>query len=388
MSIERRRSRSGPWRYTVRVKHMGRSVAAKTFARKTDAEAWEREQYRAIQFGEFIPPKQSLKPFSEVATEFLESRHGQVVPHTWRTDRDNLANTPPEWARLPISAITEGDILDHLTDQLKVKAYSTVARARTTLSAVFQYAVRERMRLKNPVREVPMPHGEQRVERADAVNAFTDDELLSTISQQRDLNAWMAEITEFLSLTGLRWSELRAVRIKSLQDLPFPALHISRAQSDGYAEKGTKTRMPRRVPLTARASEIAHERAGARAPNEYLFVSKTGKQLKGGLFRRYVKWTETSRGHTIHDLRHYAASSWLRAGIPVHQVAQWLGHKNPSTTLRVYAHVLGEGQEVAAIKHLDAKRPVHTEYTRTIGDTNLRAVAADFAPEGIQADQQ
>ena len=106
-------------------------------------------------------PSQSKKPFADVVDEFLESRVGQVAPHRWRTDRDNLANTPASWARLPVSAITEGDVLEHLTEQLQGKAHSTVARARTTLSALFQYTLREKMRNKNPVRAVPMPAGEQ-----------------------------------------------------------------------------------------------------------------------------------------------------------------------------------------------------------------------------------
>ncbi|MCU1523291.1 MAG: hypothetical protein JWO18_185, partial [Microbacteriaceae bacterium] len=47
-------------------------------------------------------------------------------------------------------------------------------------------------------------------------------------------------------------------------------------------------------------------------------------------------------------------STWLRAGIPVNQVSQWLGHANPNTTLKIYAHVLGEEQDTAAIARLDA----------------------------------
>ncbi len=351
-------------RYGVRIKHQQRVVGYKTFDRKADAEAWEREQYRAIQFGEFTPPSQSDKTFAQVMDEFLRARVGQVVPHTWRTDRDNLANTPRTWATLPISAISESDVANHLTAELRTKAHSTVSRARTSLSALFQFAVRERMRLKNPVRAVPMPSGDQAAEVEDEVNAFTDDELSATLAAQTQLNPWMAEVTEFLSLTGLRWSELRATRVDHLQDVPYPALRVTRAQSDGYAEKGTKNRTSRRVPLTARAHEIARSRASGRAAKEYLFVSKTGKQLRGNLFRRYVRWANTAPGHTIHDLRHYAASHWLRSGIPVHQVAQWLGHRNASTTLRIYAHVLGEAQEVAALRHLDGLTPVRTESAR------------------------
>lgn len=377
MSIEHRRTQSGASRYQVRIKHNGRIVAMETFLRKSDAETWEREQYRAIQFGEFIAPKQSSTPFSTVVEEFLDSRVGQVAPHTWRTDRDNLANTPRSWAGLPISTITESDILTHLTSELNTKAYSTVARARTTLSALFQYTVRERMRLRNPVRDVPMPSGAQTKMSKGEVDPPTDDELAEILSLQAQLSEKYAEVTEFISLTGLRWSELRAVRIRGLQEIPFPGLRVSRAHSDGYLEKGTKTKSSRTVPLTARALEIARHHAGMRKPGDYLFVSKMGKQLAGNLFRRYIKWPSTSLGHTIHDLRHHAASSWLRAGIPVHQVAKWLGHKNASTLLRIYAHVLGEKQEIAALKHLDALGAVRAEFALDVADPNLRAALHD-----------
>ena len=52
----------------------------------------------------------------------------------------------------------------------------------------------------------------------------------------------------------------------------------------------------------------------------------------------------------LHDLRHVHATTLLRAGVPVHVVAARLGHADPSITLRVYAHVLGEQlAEAAAI---------------------------------------
>ena len=40
-----------------------------------------------------------------------------------------------------------------------------------------------------------------------------------------------------------------------------------------------------------------------------------------------------------HDLRHTAANRLLSRGIHPEQVAEMLGHANPSITMRVYAHV-------------------------------------------------
>ena len=50
----------------------------------------------------------------------------------------------------------------------------------------------------------------------------------------------------------------------------------------------------------------------------------------------------------LHDLRHVHATTLLLAGVPVHVVASRLGHADPSTTLRVYAHVLREQAAGAA----------------------------------------
>jgi integrase len=50
----------------------------------------------------------------------------------------------------------------------------------------------------------------------------------------------------------------------------------------------------------------------------------------------------------LHDLRDVHATTLLLAGVPVHVVANRLGHADPSTTLKVYAHVLREQAAGAA----------------------------------------
>lgn len=353
VSIERRQTRKGEPRYVARIKSGGRLVASKTFRRKGDAATWEREQYRRLAFGEFVPPARSAIPFAVVATQFLDSRRNQISPHSWRTDRDNLAGVPGWLAARPLSAIGESEILAYLTEQLQTKAPSTVQRAKTTLGAVFAYAVRELMITRNPTRGVRMPSSPARITKD--VGTFTAEELVHTLEQQHQLRPQLAVVTEFLSLTGLRWSELRALRVRDFQRHPFPAIRVSRAHSEGYTEKGTKTGQTRLVPLTRRAEHLAESRSIGRSPDVYLFASVTGLQLRSDRFRRIIAWSTTAPpGRTIHDLRHYAASAWLRAGIPVNQVSHWLGHANPNTTLKTYAHVLGEAQELAAIQRLNA----------------------------------
>ena len=52
----------------------------------------------------------------------------------------------------------------------------------------------------------------------------------------------------------------------------------------------------------------------------------------------------------FHGLRHTCATLLLRAGEPVHVVAERLGHSDINITLNTYAHVLPDMQQSAATK--------------------------------------
>jgi integrase len=53
-------------------------------------------------------------------------------------------------------------------------------------------------------------------------------------------------------------------------------------------------------------------------------------------------------GVRLHDLRHFAVSRMLGAGVPVRTVAGRLGHANVATTLNIYAHFLESSDADAA----------------------------------------
>ena len=50
----------------------------------------------------------------------------------------------------------------------------------------------------------------------------------------------------------------------------------------------------------------------------------------------------------LHDLRHTAATLLLSRGVNVKVVSEMLGHADISITLRIYAHVIPNMQQVAA----------------------------------------
>lgn len=174
----------------------------------------------------------------------------------------------------------------------------------------------------------------------------TSKRLKSRLANVREKRADIADVYEFMSLTGVRWGELRAIRVESLSEAPFPQLIIERSHSDRYEEKDPKSWRGRRaVPLSPRALAILQHHATAKEPGDYLFTNQYGGQLAVGVVRKFPL------GFHRHALRHYAASTWLRLGTPVHEVAEYLGDE-PRTVLAVYAHVLGEQQRRDHVRRL------------------------------------
>jgi integrase len=55
--------------------------------------------------------------------------------------------------------------------------------------------------------------------------------------------------------------------------------------------------------------------------------------------------------HRPYDLRHACLSTWLNAGVPPAQVAEWAGH-SVDVLLRVYANCV-EGDDEVALKRIE-----------------------------------
>jgi integrase len=61
-----------------------------------------------------------------------------------------------------------------------------------------------------------------------------------------------------------------------------------------------------------------------------------------------------------YDLRHAAVSTWLNAGVPAAQVAEWAGH-SVDVLLRVYVKCIAGQQGEAKRRIEDAMRPLEAE---------------------------
>ena len=347
MSIQTRQTKAGKTYYFVRVKSGSQLVATKAFDTKRAAETWERNQKHLLEAGRPLPPKRSFT-LNELVTMFLAARVGGN-PHTVDTDRNNLAALPAAMLARPLASIHADDIRGHLLAELRGgKKPSTVARAKTTLSALFTYADEQGvLHQPHPVRTMKKIPELGVAQRAISSNEVpTPKQVAAVLAALRERRSDIADVFEFMSLTGVRWGELRSIRVHWLSEVPLQQLNVERSHSDRYDEKAPKSwRGTRPVPLSPRALAIFRQHAARKKLDDYLFTNQQGGQLSVGVVRKFPL------GFRRHALRHYAASTWLRLGTPVNEVAEYLGDE-ARTVLAVYAHVRGEGQRRDFVRRL------------------------------------
>ncbi|MGD9751942.1 MAG: tyrosine-type recombinase/integrase [Acidimicrobiia bacterium] len=238
---------------------------------------------------------------------------------------------------------------------------ATVRRAHGILRRALQQGVRWEWIGSNPAAAASPPRVPHR---APTVPAAA--ELRRILDAAREANPDLAMFVLVAAATGARRSELVGLRWTAV-DLEHRRVTIDQAivtGVDGLIEKDTKTHSARRVALDATTAGALAEHRGRQEER----ATQVGVRLQPDAFvfswdplgaepwrpesvSRSFRLLCTNLGLTdvrLHDLRHYVATQLLAAGVDVRTVAGRLGHRNPSTTLNVYAHFVPTADAHAA----------------------------------------
>jgi site-specific recombinase XerD len=207
-------------------------------------------------------------------------------------------------------------------------------QAYRTLKTFFRWCVETGALQENPLRGFTM-----RTPRT-LPDVPTEDELRTVLAACREDFHGLRNRSVILVLAdaGLRASELLHLLVEDWRPADR-GLFVR----DG---KGRKDRVAFIGPTTARALKAWLARHPAPSLEAFLFTDRRGRPLK---YRHLVQilhrlsakagLPDHRRLHP-HALRHFAATSWLRAGAGLDEVRRLLGHESLNTTLR-YSGLVG-----------------------------------------------
>lgn len=239
-------------------------------------------------------------------------------------------------------------------------APSTVRQIHNVLTASLDQAVRWGWRTDNPARLATLPP-----QRQAEIPAPSPAAVLTAIEAADDEFATFLRVS---AAVGGRRGEVAALRWSAV-DLDAGKMRIVSAlveSADGRIfEKDTKTHQARRVALDQgtvdalqdwrRLLEKRASECGVKLLSDGFVFSA---EVDGSRPWRPYRWTSVWRrvrekagidgSVRLHDLRHFAATRLLDAGVPVKTVSTRLGHARPATTLNVYAQFIPASDRAAA----------------------------------------
>lgn len=309
----------------------------------------------------------------------------------FNTNRRGAGEPPADYAAaiawvarnsLPIDKLQDAatvraalDALTKLPDGNDAAA-TTVNRKRFAFHQALEYAIESKELPSNPLDTVKWrrPRTSEAVDRRSVVNPAQARQLLTAVRSHSDYGAQLEAFFALLYFAGLRPGEALDVRHADLQ-LPergWGEVWLSRsnpqpgkAWTDDGAPGKSKTLKHRgrgegrTVPLCPELVAILRHHLdsyGTAADGRILkgqqgatsLVSKStyAKVWRGARAKALGNLAATPLGKRPYDLRHACLSTWLNAGVPATQVAEWAGH-GVDVLLRIYAKCLDGTQDAA-----------------------------------------
>ncbi len=343
--------------YRARYRDSQHKVHTKNFCTKKDAEDYLDVTQPKVKSGEWVDPNLGKVTIGEWHQKWLASRV-KIKPTTRAGYSELYTNlVAPTFGTTRLTAVTHEDIQVWVVGLLDSGlSPSRVRQAHQVLSAMLGYAVKTGRLTRNPAVGIELA----RVTRAKEMRILTPEQL----HVLADAAAPYTTAILTLGYCGLRWGELVALRVRSV-DLLRRRLVISESATD------VSGRLVFGTPKSHRVREVTGPRvmfnflegyiSGAgRGPDDLVFKSEGGGPLRNSNFRSRVFAPALARAGlppmTIHELRHSAASWLISIGATVLEVQNQLGHSSATITLNTYSHLF-EGSLDTLATRMDAAAP-------------------------------
>lgn len=365
-------------RWSVRWNEANGKQLSRSFNRKIDAKNFASAITAQVDRGDYRDKAAGQLLVREVFTEWEPT----TVNNKQKTRDDRMSlwrvHVEPYWAEWKISNIRKTDVSKWIATMSSEKVGNrTIQRAVGVLRGTLQYAVDAEMIAVNPAVGVQLPKtivrrrnylSIKQVEKLAQEMLEPPEELGLGEAEKAVYAAFHSQyptVIRVLAYTGIRWAEMSALRVDSIDfDTRRFDIHRTDEHDGGKYKDGTpKNHKRRTVPFPSTLAPELRNLTKDKAPGDRVFQSDRGKMLRGSNFRRrqYVPALDRIRKNeptfpllTIHDLRHTAASIAIQAGANVKAVQRMLGHASAKMTLDTYAELFDSdldrvGSEIDAL---------------------------------------
>jgi integrase len=310
-------SRSWLIQYRVHGKQRRESLGDCRRVSLEDARKIAKKRFAAIELG-VDPSAERAKArlatntaltLGATVARYLEAKRDTLRPATMTAAERHLTRHWKPLANRPLASIARADVAAALQSIIRQHGKIAAARARTNLSALYAWSIREGLTEANPVIGTNRPdEGAQSRDRV--------------LNERELVNIWNAcgdndggRIVKLLILLGARKTEIGGLRQNEI-DLEKGILTVSGAR--------TKNHHSLKLSLPSIAIELL--RIVPRRGDEYVFG------LHG-----FVSWSDLKTeiderskvgGWRLHDLRRSAATHMADIGVQPHVIEEILNHRS------------------------------------------------------------
>lgn len=227
-----------------------------------------------------------------------------------------------------------GESIYAFLHQLKAKEYasSSISRMLISIKVLFRFLKKEGLISQDIAKHFETPKIWQLIP-----ESLSQEEIIDLLAQPKSEDAAGSRdkaILELLYATGMRVSELCALKISDLSD-DFVKV-LGKGQKERLIPVG-------RAALVAIDHYLIHYRGKAES-GEPLFLSRNGRPISRvwvwSRIKTYAEAAGIRKSVSPHTLRHSFATHLLENGADLRLIQELLGHEDISTTDR-YTHVAG-----------------------------------------------
>ena len=366
------RRKEGRWSIAVELPRKNGRRNRKEIYGRTQAEARDKWlEYQRTAASQPSAPASGEMTFESFTKRMLLERQANRAPSTIARDESMLRlHVLPHIGDTKLNDVTHEDIVEILNIATGALGGTTRRHLHGALNKYFEMARKRRIIADNPVAFVERPRADEY--EPDRLN-FDDARAYLNAAEGDEFEAFfyvaLATGMRLGEVLGLRWSnvdlERRTIAVRTSLGLGLDGktrlgpTKTHRSSRNVYFHQGVAESLKRRKVAQAKARLLAGAEWAQTVrhlddlvPNDLVFTNSMGEPLSRTNFTRThhgrILKKAGLRRITFHELRHSFISLHNDLRTDVASVAQTVGHKDSTLTMRVYTHATEDVQRSAA----------------------------------------